>query len=361
VSTKKPIRKISLPVSATRLVKSDEQARLFGLSHSYLLPEFGPGLHRFSDIRRAFTSLACHLTEAHEATLDVYRPLSDGGLFEAVVDEVPEATDFVPNRLESEACNENCIIVVPHLEERTLWRFKSYNAVAVLPLRIPMETGQLVVILKAWSVWPEFWTDERLNMLAALAELGPQLVIQSRKLSGVAFTDILIPQVFNRKYWEIQAPLEISRVLRENENPALREKKTLALCVADIDDFKSYNTRFGLKGGDQAIQHVGLILRASLRRSHEWVARWGGDEFAFILYDVNADKARAFLKSIYQRMEQIPLPVQDMQLEKVSISIGAALCPADGADYATLWRAAEEALRHGKGRGKGRGTLFGDI
>jgi diguanylate cyclase (GGDEF)-like protein len=75
-------------------------------------------------------------------------------------------------------------------------------------------------------------------------------------------------------YYDLQIRNEIAR--------AQREQSSLALLIADIDDFKSFNTSFGYEAGNQVLVQVAAALRAGVR-PFDTVARWGGEEFAVLL------------------------------------------------------------------------------
>ena len=64
----------------------------------------------------------------------------------------------------------------------------------------------------------------------------------------------------------------------------------LSLILMDIDDFKEVNDVFGHLVGDETLVRIAEILKAELRSS-DMIARWGGEEFAVLLVDVNKEKA----------------------------------------------------------------------
>lgn len=64
----------------------------------------------------------------------------------------------------------------------------------------------------------------------------------------------------------------------------------LSLILMDIDDFKEVNDLFGHLVGDETLVRIAEVLRAELRGS-DMIARWGGEEFAVLLVDVNKEKA----------------------------------------------------------------------
>ncbi len=71
--------------------------------------------------------------------------------------------------------------------------------------------------------------------------------------------------------------------LRQECRRAHRYGTPLTLLMLDLDDFKSFNDRFGHQIGDEALREVGQILFAVTRRGVDLAARYGGEEFAVIL------------------------------------------------------------------------------
>jgi diguanylate cyclase (GGDEF)-like protein len=93
------------------------------------------------------------------------------------------------------------------------------------------------------------------------------------RLEGLARTDPLTG-VPNRRVWEEELPRELERARRMGSG----------LCVAmiDLDDFKSYNDRFGHQAGDLVLKEAASAWRAEVR-STDLLARYGGEEFVLLL------------------------------------------------------------------------------
>ena len=340
-----PIRKLALPLAGAHTLASEEHVRSLLQMYQEFLSRDGLPVTRTYDVLAFFCSAVARATGAAQVTLFVDRELSDPLLLEVDVPETPPSNPEVLRHVEI-AIAEWCLVVVPDLvpaagrDRREDWR-----AVAILPLRLALkaEGNGLVVTVLAWSISRHFWNDERLRALGMFAEIGPELIRQSRSLHELAFADS--SGANSRKYFEHELPRELAR--------AAREQRKVALCIADMDDLKKFNGRYGLPGGDKAIRHVCLTLRErALRRGSDWVARLGGDEFAFILVsDVTLEKAEELAQKVCDLLKETgcrELPGSPV----VSVTIGGALYPDDGQDYASLVRCASEALKWGKGEGK---------
>jgi diguanylate cyclase (GGDEF)-like protein len=123
---------------------------------------------------------------------------------------------------------------------------------------------------------------------------------------------------------------------------AVRSGASVAVLLLDLDRFKEVNDTLGHHNGDLLLQQVGVRLRAALRRG-DIVARFGGDEFAVLLPDIEGDTAALQVaRGIVELLEQ-PFIVEDMSVD-VGASIGIAIAPRDGVDAGTLVQRADVAM-----------------
>ncbi|HAP42508.1 MAG TPA: diguanylate cyclase response regulator [Spirochaetaceae bacterium] len=143
---------------------------------------------------------------------------------------------------------------------------------------------------------------------------------------------------------------------------AVRYSTWLAILFIDIDDFKQYNDRYGHIAGDDCLKAVASAIRQVPKRSHDLVARWGGEEFVCILPDASEAAAA-------QLAERMRLAVQSLALEHaagstgrvVTISVGlAGIKPDREHKFETLIELADQALYRAKKTGKNRVCVYGD-
>lgn len=125
-----------------------------------------------------------------------------------------------------------------------------------------------------------------------------------------------------------------------------RKKNSMTLVLADIDDFKSVNDRFGHLYGDSVLSSVAKILKQNLR-DMDIAARYGGEEFVLLFPDTEACEAREIA-------ERILLKIEDRFLgaHPVTISMGMATYPEVGELAQELIYAADQALYKAKAYGK---------
>jgi len=143
--------------------------------------------------------------------------------------------------------------------------------------------------------------------------------------------------------------------LRRQLGFATRHGKRLAVLFLDLDRFKSVNDTLGHPVGDDLLKVVAERLGRSLRRT-DVVARLGGDEFLIALPDVERDHDPARVATKLVSLLAQPCRVGDREY-RVSVSIGIAVHPRDGADAHVLIRNADTAMYHAKAE-RGRGYSY---
>ncbi|MFG0328716.1 MAG: GGDEF domain-containing protein [Phycisphaerales bacterium] len=142
---------------------------------------------------------------------------------------------------------------------------------------------------------------------------------------------------------------------------ARARREFVTLMVYDIDNFKTYNDRFGHGAGDEILVETVRLLR-SVIRPHDEVCRIGGDEFAIIFYDPSGqraigsrhpesiqDIARRFQNQI--RSHRFPKLGSEAHGE-LTISGGLASFPWDGHDARSLLEVADHRALASKRAGK---------
>ncbi len=129
---------------------------------------------------------------------------------------------------------------------------------------------------------------------------------------------------------------------------AQREHASMALCIADIDDFKSFNTGYGYEAGNAVLAQVAQTLRRGVR-PFDTVARWGGEEFAVLLTaPVESQDVLSISERLRAAVERMSLSVEGLDRRthevSVTISIGVAMFPECGETAQEMWRCANQAL-----------------
>jgi len=116
-----------------------------------------------------------------------------------------------------------------------------------------------------------------------------------------------------------------------------RSSKAFSVLLLDLDGLKRINDEHGHLVGSLAICRVAEVLHLSCRET-DTAARYGGDEFALVLSETSAESAAHVAQRISQRL------AQDVEVPRLSVSIGIAEYPRDGTTVEHLLSAADRAL-----------------
>lgn len=136
-----------------------------------------------------------------------------------------------------------------------------------------------------------------------------------------------------------------------------RAGRSCALIMADIDDFKSINDRLGHAAGDSVIRDVGRVLRGAVRQG-EYVGRIGGEEFAVLLPDADAEQGSVLGRRILERVRSVAADDGAAANTPVTVSIGVAASEAASCTLDDLLHRADAALYHAKRDGRDRMAVW---
>lgn len=193
------------------------------------------------------------------------------------------------------------------------------------------------VQLGAWAAWLARWLALEKHM---------------RDQADLALRDELTG-VWNRRYF--------NQFFNRIMGRAAQERFRVTLLLFDIDDFKIYNDRYGHGAGDEILREAAKLMQ-SVVRTHDVVARIGGDEFAVIFWDAEGprqpnsqhpqsvlDAARRFQRAICQH--RFP-KLLDEAPGTLTISGGLASFPWDARSPEELMSLADERALQSKRQGK---------
>jgi diguanylate cyclase (GGDEF)-like protein len=158
--------------------------------------------------------------------------------------------------------------------------------------------------------------------------------------------------LFNRRYLEETLGRELHR--------AARGETSLGIIMMDVDRFKELNDRFGHAAGDEVLRRVGELLKSSLRFA-DIACRYGGDEFTLILPDAPRQVVRRRAEQLRCEVAALEVRFLGKPLPALTMSMGIAVFPDDGATEAALLAASDAALYRAKQEGRDRvGTASAD-
>ena len=129
------------------------------------------------------------------------------------------------------------------------------------------------------------------------------------------------------------------------------DEMDLAIIVADIDQFKSYNDAMGHPAGDICLKRVASLISAELRGSTDLAIRFGGEEFLVLLPDTSLATAIDIAERMRANVFDARMPHRGSSTGVVTVSFGVAA--ANGhVSTDELIAAADSALYAAKNAGR---------
>jgi two-component system cell cycle response regulator len=232
------------------------------------------------------------------------------------------------------------------------WDQKGQFNIATLPQLPPPETiAQLSLYLHNSTAFadPEILLQRNAEMerhfdeVRTRAEQDMEILQQALKTRQHKLLEVVhqaetdgLTGLLNRRAFDERFKQAFLHTMRQKNSP-------LSLLFLDLDHFKKINDEFGHQVGDEHLNRTADILRKIIREDVDLAFRFGGDEFAVVLfadYPLACDKARQVLKSLENK-----------------ISIGIATLNQDSRSDLTVEefiRHADTALYEAKHRGRGQ-------
>lgn len=141
-----------------------------------------------------------------------------------------------------------------------------------------------------------------------------------------------------------------------------RSSDPLSILILDIDKFKTYNDSFGHQQGDVALQMIAGLIKQSLKRQTDFVARWGGEEFVVLLPITPLEGAIIVAERIRLEVERAVIPCANPRGEKATISIGVnTQTPVPYSPTNAFISEADRALYSAKEAGRNRVVSAFDV
>jgi diguanylate cyclase (GGDEF)-like protein len=242
-------------------------------------------------------------------------------------------------------------------------RLISYRSLELYPLVIVAALSKQEV-LQAWRIQTLRQALGVFLLAAMVALLGLRLVKQigmhdlvehelylaqqkvlavNKTLQRLALQDSLTG-LANRRQFDLTLNSEYDR--------AIREQRSIALLMIDVDYFKRFNDLYGHPEGDTCLRKVAQVMQA--KRPGDFSARYGGEEFCVILAETELKGALVVAESIRAAIRGLALPHTGNPAGFVTVSIGvtAAIPSTFGSGPLAFLQAADQALYMAKGAGR---------
>jgi two-component system cell cycle response regulator len=244
-----------------------------------------------------------------------------------------------------------CDLDMPRLDGRKLLQYvESTTSVPVIFLTATqdpalwaelLDQGACDAISKPFHAYD---LAARVRLHLRIKRLRDELEEKNRRLALLSTTDE-VTGLRNRRCFEERLSVECERGRRHGSK--------LALLLLDIDDFKQVNDRSGHPAGDEALRHLGGLLRARTRRS-DLAIRYGGDEFALLLVESGIEGALIYAEQLRQAVAEAVVPLDSGGTLRLTISVGVASWRQSRPTPEALVAAADAALYRAKAAGRNR-------
>lgn len=187
----------------------------------------------------------------------------------------------------------------------------------------------------------------------SLEKMTKELRRMNKELKALGNIDGLT-KLSNRK--------KLDTYLNEIFSKAIKQHKEIAILVIDVDSFKEYNDYYGHLTGDDALKTLANILKQAIEDEEGIAARFGGDEFVLVLYDINLEKAKEIGEKIQEALSDVKIENENSIVNKfLTVSVGITCSvPRLSKDKAKFIDLADKALYLAKDKGKNRIELIID-
>ena len=167
------------------------------------------------------------------------------------------------------------------------------------------------------------YARQRMVLEQLVQERTRDLQAANARLKEISFTDPLTG-LHNRRYLTQQIPIDLSFYKRDS---GYREgRDALVIALLDVDHFKVINDTWGHAAGDRVLEQLGQLLE-ELKRSGDYVARWGGEEFLVVLRPLPRGSMANIGERLRSRIAAHRFDLGNGAEHQLTVSIGLVECP----------------------------------
>ena len=203
---------------------------------------------------------------------------------------------------------------------------------------LPLKIGERIVgVMTVAHPDKNIYSENKIRILRLLGDQAA-VAIENARLHDIvnqqARTDILtlLP---NRRALDERLDVEIRRSHRYQRN--------FSIIMLDLDGFKSVNDLHGHPQGDYVLRRIARYMQCAVRDT-DYLTRYGGDEFALLLPETDAETTRQLAQRLQNDVLTFCVQLNQDASVSVGISYGCATYPEHGSDVETLLRVADKEL-----------------
>ncbi len=213
---------------------------------------------------------------------------------------------------------------------------------------VPLHTASTDGVLVLGSYSANKFSETDFQLLQNLGLHTSQTMthaLQHRQIQQQAQLDSLT-QAYNHGSFITVAEKALQR--------AQKRGQPVSLIMLDIDHFKEYNDQYGHLAGDKILIQLVTLIKGSIKKE-DVVGRWGGEEFAILLDNVNCQQALKIAQRIGDAIKNTPLTLDNgTVIPSPTVSQGIAIFPPDASNVMALIEVADKRLYDAKSHGRDR-------
>ncbi|CAG0979446.1 Phytochrome-like protein cph2 [Methylophilaceae bacterium] len=229
--------------------------------------------------------------------------------------------------------------------------------VVFLPIFFAFAAGVYVPLLLA-TPFLDFETQHMVVVM--LVVVGATLWASAREVRKILI-EVLLKQISSEQASWVDRLTGIGNRRRFDDKldtawrQALRAKVPLSLIMVDVDHFKKFNDKYGHQAGDVCLRQVAGALDGCARRAGDSVTRYGGEEFAVVLFHTSMNEARNISENMLAAVRAVDMKHEESPHEIVTISVGGAtIVPFAESSMEQLVEEADKSLYRAKANGRNR-------
>ncbi len=220
--------------------------------------------------------------------------------------------------------------------ESILLSIKQINRNAIISIVASLLLSITLIILFEHKI-----TKLILDFQDKLNKKNAELSKEKRLIEKIAYLDPLT-EILNRR--------AMINKLKEVLNSLNRRNTIFTICMADIDNFKQINDKYGHDAGDMVLKKFTLLVKENIR-VEDTFSRWGGEEFIILLNSSDINSSFNKLNIIRSKIEDSEIIYNDVNI-KFTVSFGSVTVSSCSKSYEALINAADINMYKAKKSGK---------
>ena len=217
------------------------------------------------------------------------------------------------------------------------------RSLIALPLRGRKVTQGVIEILNPRAEMSDY-TIAFLHILADHAAIAIENAHDVARIQQLTIADD-VTGLYNVRH--------LYNVLGNELKRSRKLKLPLSLAFLDLDRFKQVNDVHGHLMGSELLAQTGRRLQ-ELARKHDWIFRYGGDEFVILMPETDARDALKLTRTMHRALMDTPFEMKSGLKLQVSASVGVASSPDDGSAVHVIIGTADARMYAVKSAGRGQ-------